>query len=81
MCIYIPKACFCAGADVNVQTSSGKTALMEAVVSNNIDMVRCLLAAGADLELTDIKGGTVLYMCTIFTGKDTRFMQCLIKGA
>ena len=47
------------GADANVQTGkAGTTALMIAAVLGNVDLVRMLLAHGADAGLTDYFGET-----------------------
>jgi len=49
------------GADVNIPDSSGKTAIMWAMVSNeNLDIVKGLIAHGADLNARDKMGATVL---------------------
>lgn len=51
-----------AGADVNVQTSSGRaTALHRAAYSGHCDVVRLLLQRGADPLLIDADGQTVLH--------------------
>ena len=44
------------GTDINAQDKSGETALMEAVLGNQIDNIRFLLAKGADISLRDSLG-------------------------
>jgi len=46
------------GARVNVQEMDGWTALMKAAVRDNLEMVRLLLANGADRAVTNREGGT-----------------------
>lgn len=47
-----------AGADVNHQDVSGRTFLHSAVFGKHVNILRMLLAAGADPTITDIKGQT-----------------------
>ncbi|SEL76918.1 Ankyrin repeat [Colwellia chukchiensis] len=42
-----------AGANVNLQNSAGKTALMYAVKVNNVEIVQLLIAHGADAKIVD----------------------------
>ena len=49
-----------AGAEVNVETEGGETALMKAGANNHTDMVQCLLAAGAEVNVQDEGGETAL---------------------
>jgi ankyrin repeat protein len=49
-----------AGADVNVRTKAGTTALMRASEDGGIDAVRALIAAGADVNAKDKLGWTPL---------------------
>ncbi|MEG4169611.1 MULTISPECIES: ankyrin repeat domain-containing protein [unclassified Microcoleus] len=49
-----------AGADVNVRTKKGWTALANAAVSGSIRAVKLLLEAGADINAKDIGGYTAL---------------------
>lgn len=48
------------GAHVNVQDRFGVTPLMQAVIGNNRSAVRALLAAGADVNLRNLRGDTAL---------------------
>jgi ankyrin repeat protein len=48
------------GADINFKDEEGLSLLHRAVLSQNEDMIRWLLAAGADVEAT-IKGQTPLF--------------------
>ena len=54
------RALVAAGANVNLQDKTGKTALMNAVLHNNTEIVRVLVAARADLNLKDYYGWTAL---------------------
>jgi ankyrin repeat protein len=50
-----------AGAEINTtEVAMGRTALAWAVATNNIETVRKLIEAGADLEMTDELGNTPL---------------------
>lgn len=44
------------GAEVNARQGNSKTALMYAVYENNIDVLKMLIAHGADLDLRDDEG-------------------------
>jgi ankyrin repeat protein len=46
------------GADVNARDAYGNTLLMNAVVQDNADMVKLLLALGADKSLKKDNGAT-----------------------
>ena len=48
------------GANVNVQGRFGVTPLMQAVIGNNIAVVRLLLTTGADPNLRNLRGDTAL---------------------
>ena len=48
------------GAHVNAQDRFGVTPLMQAVIGNNPAAVRTLIAAGANLQLRDLRGDTAL---------------------
>jgi len=58
-----------AGADVNVQ-NEGKTPLMEECFSNNIDMVKTLIAAGANVNSKDNDGLTSLHIACMVENLD-----------
>ena len=61
------KQLLAAGADVNMPTKEGMTALMLAASVGNTEMVEILLEAGADVELQDEDGTTAL-MAASFNG-------------
>lgn len=48
------------GAHVNAQDRFGVTPLMQAVIGNNAAVVSVLMAAGADLNLRNVRGDTAL---------------------
>lgn len=48
------------GAHVNTQDRFGVTPLMQAVIGNNSATVNVLIAAGADLNLRNVRGDTAL---------------------
>ncbi len=49
-----------AGANPNARLADGKTILMKLCDQNNVDMIRCFLRFGADVNLEDRGGGTAL---------------------
>ncbi len=49
-----------AGADIQAANKFGKTALMGAVYSKNIELIKALLKAGAPVDQKDNEGGTAL---------------------
>lgn len=52
---------------VNIQSQNdGFTALQEAVLKNNVEIVKLLLDRGADPRIKDYKGGTAMDMATEF---------------
>jgi uncharacterized protein len=52
------------GADINAQTNGGFTALMQAAKYGNIEIVKLLVSAGAELEIRDVDDKTALdYAC------------------
>ncbi|MEQ9164954.1 MAG: ankyrin repeat domain-containing protein, partial [Fulvivirga sp.] len=46
------------GADVNLQSANGATALFYAINFSQHNMVKLLIGNGADLTMTDAKGNT-----------------------
>jgi ankyrin repeat protein len=51
--------------DINVQDSKGKTALMRAAESGDVDGIKALIAAGADLDTKHYLLGTALMMASM----------------
>lgn len=66
------------GADVNCQSSSMKTALICALI--NKELVKLLLSAGSDLDVTEIHGGTALFTACMFRPGDPQVVQLLVSG-
>src|SRR4030067_659016 len=54
------RALLAKGADVNIKTLKGQTALMAASFGGHPDIVELLLAKGAVANATDVLGGTAL---------------------
>ena len=49
-----------AGADVNIKTEDGSTALMDAARQGNMEIARILLDSGAEVNIENIEGRTAL---------------------
>ena len=66
---------------VNVQSQNdGFTALQEAVLKNNVEIVKLLLDRGADPRIKDYKGGTAMDMATEFgKGEIVKELRLKIK--
>ena len=75
------KAVISHGADVNTTGNNNVTALMMACWKGNVDAIHALLNAGADPNITDIKGATcILYAVDGDCSKET--IQAIIsRGA
>ncbi len=69
-----------AGVDVNVKNQNGRTAMIEAAVSNRLDSLEILLAAGSKLEERDTRGSTAL-LCAAKRGSGDACEWLLDKGA
>ena len=52
--------CLLLGADINLKTEGGITALVAAVLREDLDMVKSLLKADAQIDLADNQGQTPL---------------------
>ena len=50
------------GADLNIRSNTGDTAVMLAVNGGHGDIVQCLVQAGADLNLRTKQGWTAVMM-------------------
>ena len=55
------------GADINIRSENGFTALIYACINNNIDIVKILINSDADINIKNDKGQTAL-MCAIERG-------------
>lgn len=69
------------GIDVNLTNENGRTPLMAAITTNDLDLVRVVVEAGADLEMkARDKETALLYACRATKNKD--IVEYLIdKGA
>jgi ankyrin repeat protein len=58
------------GVDIDACDTEGRTCTFEAVVSNNVDALRCFIAAGANVDIPDDEGDTPLHLTvyTVYTG-------------
>jgi ankyrin repeat protein len=56
-----------AGADLCLKSNMGRTALMEAVIDGEVEVVRILIKAGAPLHLRDAQGRTLLMYAAQWT--------------
>ena len=65
------------GANVNATDSSGKTALMYAIMNTSNKLVTVLINAGADLYLKDKQGDTALDLATQASGGGLRLSVML----
>ena len=67
------------GTDVNVASKAGRTALLVAARSNSsAEIVRYLIAHGANVEATDSTHGNALFAATL--GNDTESIRILIAA-
>jgi uncharacterized protein len=66
----IVKALIDAGADVNVQSKDGQTALIVVVGAGDEDIVELLVKAGADSDIKDALGVSARKYATIFGNKN-----------
>lgn len=62
---------------LDIQDRHGKTALMHA--SHNIDIVKCLINAGASIDIQHRKNGNTALIDAVFR-KDIEMVDTLIKG-
>lgn len=60
-----------AGANVDAQDGSGRTALMEASMRSEVDIMRALIDAGANVNLTAALGETALILAASARAVDT----------
>lgn len=68
------------GADVNAKNNEGITALLAAVMANNIDAIKLLIDNGADITARDNNGLSALYYAVV--ANNTEAINLLIdKGA
>lgn len=67
-----------AHVDVNVADAEGMTALLWAAHSDDLEMVKCLISAGADVKATNRFGGTALHEAATFG--DAPMLEALLKA-
>ncbi len=70
----------CVGVDVNTQTTSKRTALMEAVCLNRHHLVDILVNAGANPDLEDVKGASPLDYSVMLPKIDIKIVNRLLEG-
>ena len=68
------------GADVNAQSSSGRTPLLEATMNGSYECAEVLLEAGTNLELLDVKGTSVLHYICFERTTNIEFLKLVLKG-
>lgn len=61
------------GADVNAASALGRTALMMAADTHQLEMVELLLSAGADVHARDLQGNTALILAQL---EQRGFLNC-----
>jgi ankyrin repeat protein len=66
------------GADINARNRSGRTPLMMAAVTRNLDLVKTLLAQQADVRATDSAGMTALMWAAF--GGDPAIVRALLEA-
>jgi ankyrin repeat protein len=66
------------GADINARNLSGRTPLMMAAVTRNLELVKTLLARKADVNATDSTGMTALMWAAF--GGDPAIVQALLDA-
>ena len=72
---------YCTGADLSIQSISGRTPLIQAIGIQNLPIIKMLLAAGADPNQMDSKGTTPLNTALISVGStDMGILRILIEG-
>ena len=69
-----------AGADVNGQSASGRSALMLAALNGHVGVVKALIEAGADVGL-QADGGATALMLAVRMGRTTIVRLLLASGA
>jgi hypothetical protein len=67
------------GADVNQATNAGITALIYAVVHGNLDMVRCLVEHGADVDKCDEEGDKDTALLAAAKEGKLAIVRCLVE--
>jgi uncharacterized protein len=76
----IVKALIEAGADVNIQSKDGQTALIVVVGAGDEDIVELLVKAGADSDIKDALGVSARKYATIFGNKNMLAMFDAASG-
>jgi len=68
------------GADINAQSSSGRTPLLEAVIDQQLDLARMLIDLGADLDSQDTKRTSALHHMCLTRRPDLDFIRLLLES-
>ena len=68
------------GCDVNIQSSSGRTPLLEAVINGDYDVAKLLIKAGCDPDITDTKGTGVLHQLCFTINPNLEIINLVIKS-
>jgi ankyrin repeat protein len=68
------------GTDVNARTGSGSYALNNAAVENNIDVIKILLAHGANPNVQNSQGDTPLICATKYAGGKAATVKLLVEA-
>ena len=68
------------GVDVNGRTDNGSYALNNAAVENEVEVVKILLAHGADPNVQNSQGDTPLICATKYAGGKTATVKLLVEA-
>ena len=71
---------FFSGCDLNVQSSSGRTPLLESVINGSYDVAKVLVNAGCDLDRTDTKGTGALHQLCFTMNPNLELVDLIVKS-